>query len=370
MSNSKKKIIEPIIFEEKEEKIIPVACCSKPSATLPQNKKSSGHNEKSVVSTYKTHFITKTFLIFSGILIFLLLLGILINFYYTFIIPFKGTLWGTLFSFIYPLTLFIVLLSLFYLIYYCLKDYLRLQKLTLHKKAFQKIFNDEFIDFKTENKIRNLIKNYIKNCYSFNIISKNEFEELNENLLDIHDLKDWYEIINKSVLSKIDEKTKNEIEFTAQSVGLSTALSPFKLVDSLIVLYKNSQLVLKIAKMNGIRLGIISELKLVFNILLSALSANLFEEYGEDFINNIIENMFSSRVADKITASKVADAISQGIFNSFITIRIGYLAQEKCRFIPWTEEQKKKYQPRSKNLISIILKKLTAHLLRPFKPGA
>ncbi len=137
------------------------------------------------------------------------------------------------------------------------------------------------------------------------------------------------------LLEPLDREVDHLIRAEALSVGAATALSPNGTLDAFIVLWRNGNLVSRIANIYYGRPGVRGSLAVLRDVSGAALLASYLEGLS-DAAGGLIGGMLGS------VAGVLAGPLVDGGINAVATLRIGYLAKERCRsFKGWDEATKK-----------------------------
>jgi putative membrane protein len=140
----------------------------------------------------------------------------------------------------------------------------------------------------------------------------------------------------QQILAPLDAVARRLIRRAAVEVAMSTAVSPSVMLDSLITLNRNVNLMAKLADLYYGRPGLPATLRILRDVLGSAVTAGALE-------------MVSDRVSSALTemtgswASRLIGPLGQGMINGVITMRLGAAAQQRCRsltgrrvtWLPW-----------------------------------
>ena len=138
------------------------------------------------------------------------------------------------------------------------------------------------------------------------------------------------------LLEPLDREVDRLIRVEAISVGAATALSPNGTLDAFIVLWRNGNLVSRIANIYFGRPGVRGSLAVLRDVSGAALLASYLEGLS-DAAGGLIGGMLGS------VAGVLAGPLVNGGINALATLRIGYLAKERCRsFKAWDEATKRK----------------------------
>ncbi len=144
-----------------------------------------------------------------------------------------------------------------------------------------------------------------------------------------------HRIENESVaklLAPLDKKAREVIRNEALGVGVATAVSWNGTVDSFIVLWRNCNLVSRVARIYYGRPGV----RGTFSILRDVSAATLASAYLQDVseaAGGALGSVFGK------TLGAIAGPVMDGAVNAVVTLRIGYVAKARCRaFDAWTEK--------------------------------
>jgi putative membrane protein len=137
------------------------------------------------------------------------------------------------------------------------------------------------------------------------------------------------------LLEPLDREVDRLIRAEALSVGAATALSPNGTLDAFIVLWRNGNLVSRIANIYYGRPGVRGSLKVLRDVSGAALLASYLDGLSEA-AGGLIGGVLGS------VAGVLAGPLVDGGINAIATLRIGYLAKERCRsFKGWDEAAKR-----------------------------
>jgi len=133
------------------------------------------------------------------------------------------------------------------------------------------------------------------------------------------------------LLEPLDREADQVIRNEALGVGIATALSPNGTLDAFIVLWRNVNLVGRIANIYYGRPGARGSLAVLRDVSSAALLATYLEGLTEA-AGGLLRGIVGS------VAGVVAGPLIDGGVNAVATLRIGYLAKGRCRtFKAWTE---------------------------------
>ncbi len=134
-----------------------------------------------------------------------------------------------------------------------------------------------------------------------------------------------------ALLAPLDREADRLIRAEALSVGLATALSPNGTLDAFLVLWRNANLVSRLANVYYGRPGVRGSLRILSDVSTAALLASYLEGLA-DAAGGVLRGFVGSVVGT------VAAPVIDGTINAVATLRIGYLAKARCRsFAAWTD---------------------------------
>lgn len=131
----------------------------------------------------------------------------------------------------------------------------------------------------------------------------------------------------RGVLHPLDRHAYREVVKAARNVAGLTAISPLGLLDSAVVLMHTTAMVRRIATLYGVRPGAAGMARLLRRTLRNVLMAGVAELVGD----SAVETLGAS-----LTGALSAKA-GQGLVNGLLCARLGLVAMELCRPLPFTE---------------------------------
>jgi len=133
------------------------------------------------------------------------------------------------------------------------------------------------------------------------------------------------------LLLPLDRAADRVIRAEALSVGLATALSPNGTLDAALVLWRNANLVSRIANIYYGRPGVRGSFLILRDVSSAALLATYLEGLSE-VAGGLLSGLLGS------VAGIVAGPLVDGSVNAVATLRVGHLAKGRCRsFRAWTD---------------------------------
>jgi putative membrane protein len=150
------------------------------------------------------------------------------------------------------------------------------------------------------------------------------------------------------VLSPIDKIALSKITTNASAAGVMIAVSPFAMLDMLIVLWRNIKLINQLSSLYGVRLGYWGRIALIKKIFRSMLYAGAME---------ILSDAGNYALGVGLTG-KISTRVAQGLGAGILTSRIGLKALNECRPMPWLSIQK----PGLTHMTNQLVEDLTKYL--------
>lgn len=164
-----------------------------------------------------------------------------------------------------------------------------------------------------------------------------------------HNDKEILTLFEHKVIAKVDQLAMQQVSKNASAASVMIAVSPFALVDMLIVLWRNIHMMNQISEIYGLHLGYWARIRLIRNIfhtMLFAGAAEILSDAGNYALGTSITGKLSTRVA-------------QGLGAGILTARIGLKAINESRPLPWLSVQKPGLSGISKQLMSDLQKQLS-----------
>ena len=138
------------------------------------------------------------------------------------------------------------------------------------------------------------------------------------------------------LLETLDQEVERVIRQQALAVGATTAVSPYGTVDAFIVLWRNANLVSRIANLYYGRPGVRHTWTILRDVSAATVTA-LYMQPASSAAGGLIKNMAGR------TAGFVAGPLLDGGANALFTLRLGYVAKARCRcFEAWTDATRMK----------------------------
>jgi putative membrane protein len=150
------------------------------------------------------------------------------------------------------------------------------------------------------------------------------------------------------VLAPIDKLAMKQVTKNASAASVMIAVSPFALLDMLIVLWRNIRMMNQVSEIYGLHLGYWGRVKLIrkiFHTMLYAGAAEILSDAGN--------YAFSAGIAGKLSTR-----IAQGMGAGVLTARIGLKVINESRPLPWISQTKPGLSAISKQLLADLNKQL------------
>lgn len=160
-------------------------------------------------------------------------------------------------------------------------------------------------------------------------------------------------------LKDIDTRVEKLIHSEAVSVGVATAISMNGTIDAFIVLWRNANLVSRIARLYFGRPNLRGSLMILRDVAAIVVLSRAVEDVT-DMTGEIVGGLLGRM------GGLVAGPVMDGAINAMMTLKLGYLAKRRCRsFEAWTPEQSgsiaaealKRVKSESTSVITELLKR-------------
>ncbi len=133
------------------------------------------------------------------------------------------------------------------------------------------------------------------------------------------------------LLAALDDQVRQIIRRESLAVAVATALSPSGAADAFVVLWRNVNLVTRIAEIYYGRPGIRGTFMVLTDVSFAAVVASQMQGIAEKGVQTA--GGFLGKAA-----SPLAGPVVDGVVNGLVTMRVGYLAMHRCRaFRAFTE---------------------------------
>ncbi|GAC39289.1 YcjF family protein [Paraglaciecola psychrophila] len=191
-----------------------------------------------------------------------------------------------------------------------------------------------------------------QHCFKIAKSLPNDYQHLvvswRESLDSHHCDSEVLSLFEHLVLAPIDKMALQQVSKNASAASVMIAVSPFALLDMLIVLWRNIRMLNQVSEIYGLHLGYWSRVKLIrkiFHTMLYAGAAEILSDAGNYALSAGLAGKLSTRIA-------------QGMGAGVLTARIGLKAINECRPLPWISKPKPVMSGISKQLLEDLNKQL------------
>jgi putative membrane protein len=165
---------------------------------------------------------------------------------------------------------------------------------------------------------------------------------------DIIDGRDLVRLAERELMSPLDIEARRLVASASKRVSVVTAISPRAAVDMIFVLVNALRMIRQLAVLYGGRPGALGVIKLLRQVL-----SHLAVTGGVGVADGLVQQVIGHGLAARLSAR-----LGEGMINGLLTARLGLLAIDLVRPLPFHE------LPRP------ALNDLAGTLLRPAEPGA
>jgi putative membrane protein len=165
---------------------------------------------------------------------------------------------------------------------------------------------------------------------------------LEAHLPDIIDGRDRVRLAERELMEPLDAEARRLIVAAAKRVSVVTAVSPRAAVDMLFVLINALALIRKLAVLYGGRPGTLGVLRLFRQVV-----SHLAMTGGVAVTDSLLQQIIGHGVAARLSAR-----LGEGMLNGILTARLGILAIDVTRPLPFSELPR----PALNDLVGILLR--------------
>jgi putative membrane protein len=171
-------------------------------------------------------------------------------------------------------------------------------------------------------------------------------EQYRDAIADTHDDREAMQLFERIVLRPLDEIAYAAVRRAARDTAIGASVSPVAGVDALIVLWRSMRMVREVAEVYGLRPTRLSVLALIRRMFLTATFA-----VTADVVGDVLGAHLGGRLAGLVSGK-----LAEGVFAGVRTARLGLLAIEQCRPLPFAADDRPNLrQLVSQSLGSLIL---------------
>ena len=177
-------------------------------------------------------------------------------------------------------------------------------------------------------------------------------EQYRDAIADTHDDREAMELFERIVLRPLDEAACAAVRRAARDTAIGASVSPVAGVDALIVLWRSLRMVREVAEVYGMRPTRLSVLALIRRMFLTATFA-----VTADVVGDVLGAHLGGRLAGLVSGK-----LAEGVFAGVRTARLGLLAIEQCRPLPFTADDRP-------NLRQLVAQSLGSLIQSPGQPA-
>ena len=155
-----------------------------------------------------------------------------------------------------------------------------------------------------------------------------------------HSAEETLDRFTRQVIKPMDGQAYALINRYAVDTAIVTAISPFASLDALLSLWRNTRMVRAIAEHYGLRPGLTGGL-----LLLKYVLQNLATAGASHYVSDALAESMGSDLLGKLS-----QRLSQGVINGLMTVRLGLMAVEQCRPLPFQPEDKHSFRQLFRNV--------------------
>ena len=153
------------------------------------------------------------------------------------------------------------------------------------------------------------------------------FARANDTILDTHGDDDALLIFRHAVLEPLDQAAYRAVARAARATALGVSVSPVASIDAALTVWRCMKMVREVAQIYGLRPGAMATMVLMRRLLFGALQSAAVDVLGDAWVE-----LLGSRFASVLSAR-----LGEGVFAAVRVARLGILAVEQCRPLPFTE---------------------------------
>jgi putative membrane protein len=149
---------------------------------------------------------------------------------------------------------------------------------------------------------------------------------LEGHLGDIIDGADMVRLVERELMTPLDQEARRLIRAAATRVSVVTALSPRAVIDILFVFGSTLNLVRRLSFLYGVRPGTLGLVRLMRLVILQMAATG-----GLAASDSLIQQMLGHGITAKLSAR-----LGEGMLNGLLTARLGLAAMDAIRPLPFT----------------------------------
>ncbi|MFP2770437.1 YcjF family protein [Oceanisphaera sp. KMM 10153] len=180
--------------------------------------------------------------------------------------------------------------------------------------------------------------------------SSDAYQDWQQGLTDQEQDAEVLTLYSRQVLSVQDRQARARVLKWSGEAAVMVAASPLAAVDMLLVLWRNLKMIEDISQCYGIRLGGLSRLRLIRQVLHHMLYVGVSEaaiDAGMDLLGLELAGRLSARAG-------------QGVGAGLLTARLGLQTMSLCRPVPWQGDEKKQLGGIRRALVDKVARLMTS----------
>ncbi len=178
-------------------------------------------------------------------------------------------------------------------------------------------------------------------------------ERYRDAIADTHDDREAMQLFERIVLRPLDEAAYAAVRRAARDTAIGASVSPIAGLDALIVLWRSLRMVREVGEVYGLRPTRLSVLALIRRMFLTATFA-----VTADVVGDVLGAHLGGRLAGLVSGK-----LAEGVFAGVRTARLGLLAIEQCRPLPFAVDDRP-------NLRQLVSQSLGSLIQSPGQPAA
>lgn len=155
-------------------------------------------------------------------------------------------------------------------------------------------------------------------------------------------------LFEKQAMKSLDRDALKVVSQNASAAGVMIAVSPFALLDMMIVVWRNIKMINQVSEVYGVNLGYWGRVRLVKNVFYSMVYAGAAE---------ILSDAGTYALGAGVTG-KLSTRVAQGLGASVLTARIGLKAVAESRPMPFLAEPKPSLSTMTKQLLADLTNRI------------
>lgn len=173
--------------------------------------------------------------------------------------------------------------------------------------------------------------------------ARQKLQKESEEQLDSHAI---LTLTEEYLLTPLDQDAQKIIQQAGRQVAVSTALSRIMILDVIIVFFSAWRMIRQLAELYGMRPSKLSLWRLLGQIFTHLIITGGMAA-GEDLLGSILGHSM---------AAKLSSRLGEGVINGLLTCRVGLVALDYCRPMPYLENDKPKLKDIAQTFLPKFLK--------------